>query len=499
MSTSPVLLSFLFFSWAAARRVSVSTSGASSDCTVMPAARPPVALRSFSSPAVEALILNYTSRLRDPRLAQLFANTFPNTLDTTVFAHNETDAFVITGDIPAMWLRDSTNQVLPYLPLAKGDAALTSLFRGLIARQAACVLLDPYANAFQFDARAPGAHAADATTRAAWAGFGPASNTVSANAMTNDIFERKYEADSLANVLRLGGAYFAATGDLAAFTGAHDWAAAAALAVATLDAQRAGTLEEDAAGGPPYVFQRTTGEPSDTLEHGRGAMALRTGLVKSAFRGSDDATVLPFSIPENVFAAAALRLAAAPLDALGAAQTAAAARALAAEIDAAVAAHGTFVHPRTGARVYAYEVDGFGNYWFQDDANIPSLLALPVYSDVVARNDTLYTATRDAVLSGANPYYFCGAAACGVGGQHNGAPFVWPMALCAQALASDNETEVGQLLQVLVDSSACTGLIHESFDSGNFNVYTRPWFAWVNGLFATVVLDVAQRFPSLVF
>ena len=144
-------------------------------------------------------------------------------------------------------------------------------------------------------------------------------------------------------------------------------------------------------------------------------------------------------------------------------------------------------------------VDGFGNFWFQDDANIPSLLALPVFAPTIARTDALSAATRAAVLSSANPYYFCGAAACGVGGQHNGAPWVWPMALCAQILSSENETEVASVLDTLVDSSACTGLIHESFRSDDFGAFTRPWFAWVNGLFASVVIDVGQRFPNVVF
>ena len=479
----------------------VTSSTTSESSCVMPAARPPIPLRKFTSPAVESYITNFTSRLRDPNLATLFANTMPNTLDTTVF-HSDggSDSFIVTGDITAMWLRDSTNQVWPYLSLAKNDVALRDLFRGLINRQAKSVLIDPYANAFNFDASQQGPHADDTTTVNKYAGFGPASNTQTVSAMTNSIFERKYEADSLSNVLRLGGAYWLATGDLVPFTSGGPWVSAAALAIATLDAQRAGSAEEDAmVGGPPYLFQRTTGEPSDTLEHSRGALARRTGLIKSAFRGSDDATILPFSIPENIFASAALRLAAPLLDAVGESTTASAARSLADSVDTAITTYGTYMHPVTGERIYAYELDGFGNYWFQDDANIPSLLALPIFATTIGREDSLYAATRRAVLSDINPYYFCGSVACGVGGQHNGAPWIWPMALAAQSLTSDNATEIASLLTVLIESSACTGLIHESFHSDDFGTYTRPWFAWMNSLFAEVIIDIANRFPALIF
>lgn len=476
----------------------------------MPDARPPPALRRYKSSAVENFIVNMTSRIRDPNLAQLFSNTFPNTLDTTVYKltapPEPADAFIITGDITAMWLRDSTNQVWPYLKLlgADDDHALQKLFRGLIARQAACVLIDPYANAFNLDGSTPGPHTDDSTTRPEWAGWGLANNTVQVSAMSNHIFERKYEADSLSNMLRLGGAYFSATGDLAPFSKgpdgqASDWVAAAALAIETLDKQRAGSAEEDAQGGPSYVFQRQTGEPSDTLEHGRGALARSNGLIKSAFRGSDDATVLPFSIPENLFAVAALRLAAGVLRAVGEDAVADAAVRLADAVEAAVNLNGVFTHPVTKKQVYAYEVDGFGNYWFQDDANIPSLLALPIFSAPIPRNDSLYQSTREAVLSSVNPYYFCGLAACGVGGQHNGAPWIWPMALASQALTSDNATEVAGIISTLIDSSACTGLIHESFHMNSFSTYTRPWFAWMNSLFSEVIMDTAQRFPQIIF
>jgi uncharacterized protein len=467
------------------------------DCA-LPNARPPPSARLFTSPAVEAAIASLVPNFKDPNLAALFANTLPNTLDTTVYAHTPPgngsagDTFVVTGDIPAMWLRDSTNQVLPYLRFVANDTALRGLVAGVIARQARCVLLDPYANAFQLSAAAgPGPHADDSTTRPAFAG-------TTIDAMTPDIFERKWEVDSLANVLRLSALYFNATGgDTTPYTPA--WLAAVDLILDTFTAQQLDTEEEDATpNGAPYVFQRTTGEPSDTLEHGRGAPAKRTGMIKSGFRGSDDALLLPFSIPENAFAAASLRAVAGTLRALGQAARASAADLLAAEVEAGIAAHGIYTHPTTGAEIYAYEVDGFGNFMFMDDANIPGLLSLPYYG-FTSVADPLYAATRAAVLSTVNPYFICGSTGCGIGGPHNGWYWVWPMALVSQAWTSTDDGEIADVLARLVAASACTGLTHESFDRNSYGSYTRPWFAWANSLTADLILKVAAERPYLIF
>lgn len=386
-----------------------------------------------------------------------------------------------------MWLRDSANQVRPYVALAANDTALAGLLRGVIRRHAVSLLIDTHANSFNFNGSgSPGPHQDDATSNPSFAG-------TRVDAMNPAVFERKYELDSLVNTLRLACDYHAATGDASPFD--TRWQTAVSVALDTMVAQQRNTSADVAQ--PDYQFQRTTAEPTDSLEHGIGHYAASTGMIKSAFRGSDDATTFPFNIPENAFAVVTLRDVAKLLTAVGRSDLAARATALASEVDAGIQKFGTMVHPVAG-KVYAYEVDGTGNALFMDDANVPSLLALP-YLGYVDATDPLYVNTRKAVLSPANPYYYSGSAVSGVGGPHNGYGWVWPMALISQAITSQDTSELTALLATLVASSSCSGLIHESVWKDNMGSFTRPWFAWANSYFAGLILQVAQQHPTLIF
>ena len=451
---------------------------------VLPAARPEQ--RTFVSASVDARIAELQPRFKDANLGTLFSNTLPNSVDTTVLLHSASppDTFLITGDIKATWLRDSTNQAWPYLRFVREDAPMRTLVAGIVNRQAANVLRAPYANAFNLDDSKPGDHADDATKP-----------DVSEN---NWVWEAKWEVDSLANFLRLSFGFWDATGgDRTPFDAT--WLSAVRLVLSTFRTQQAGSLEEDESGGPAYTFQRVTPQPTDSLSHGRGAPAARTGMIKTAFRASDDATLLPFNIPENAFAAVSLEGVARLLSSLGEAEVAAEATALAGDIRAGIAAHGLMDHPFTGQAVYAYEVDGFGSRIFMDDANIPSLLSMPMWGWCSER-DPLYLATRAAVLSGtANPYFMKGSAGEGVGGPHVGWPNMWPMSIIARAWTSTSDEEIAAQLAMLVDSSACTGFIHESFDRNDVTKFSRSWFAWANGLFGDLLLKLADERPHLLF
>lgn len=439
--------------------------------------RPPVDARKFSSPALEELIKRVGARIGDGKLRWMFENALPNTLDTTVEPgqiDGKPDTFVITGDIPCMWLRDSSAQVQPYLALAGKDPALRRLLAGVIARQARCILIDPYANAFMRDPTAK--------TDLGWA-------KSDLTEMKPGVAERKWELDSLAYPMRLAHGYWRATGDTSPFDSA--WRAAMAQAVETMrDQQRK-------AGPGPYRFQRLAASPTETLMlDGYGAPTRKVGLIHSMFRPSDDACVFPFLIPDNLFAVVALRQLAELNAAIGGeAALSETCRSLADEVRTALEAYGQ-IRDAHGGGVWAYEVDGFGNQLFMDDANAPGLLSLP-YLGVCAAEDPVYRRTRRRVLSAENPYYFAGKAGEGVGGPHEGLRMVWPMSIIFRALTSRDDAEIRACLRTLRDTDAGTGFIHEAFDQDDASKFTRPWFGWANSLFGELIVDLAARKPAL--
>jgi meiotically up-regulated gene 157 (Mug157) protein len=441
--------------------------------------RPPKGQRRFSSSAVETTIDHVCGQIRDPELAWLFANCFPNTLDTTVTlgrdSRGRVDAYVITGDIDAMWLRDSTAQVWPYLSLLREDPALRELVAGVINRQAACVRIDPYANAFCQTTQTPSKWQNDQTE------------------MKAGVFERKYELDSLCSVLRLAVGYFRACGDSSCFD--EDWRASVELILRTIQVEQAGSGDAE---GSPYRFARKAIRGTDTLPlaEGQSYPYQRCGMSRSPFRPSDDSCHFAFPIAANAMAVVCLRDLAGMWRQLGFdAQVARGATALADEIEVGIRRFGVQQHPVHG-EIYAYEVDGLGSRVFMDDANVPSLLSLP-YLGVCDRNDATYQRTRRYVLSAENPFYSAGSAGKGVGGPHVGVGWIWPMSIILQALTSTDDREIAECLRMLRGSHGGTGFMHESFWKDDAGTFTRPWFAWANGLFGELILMLSKERPHL--
>ena len=435
--------------------------------------RPPPGERRFSSAAVEATIREVKRAIGNPGLAWLFENCFPNTLDTTVdhgTLGGNPDTFVITGDIEAMWLRDSTAQVWPYLPLAHIDRPLQRLLAGVIHRQTKCILIDPYANAFN---KEPG--------ESPWKD--------DLTDMKPELHERKWEVDSLCYPIRLAFGYWRATGDTAPFDAA--WREAMRLVVRTFREQ------QRKEGRGPYKFQRVTGWQTDTVAGaGYGNPIRPVGLICSIFRPSDDATIYPFLVPSNHFAVVALRqLAELHAAVAGDSGFEAECRGLASEVERALAEYAVAEHLNFGS-VFPYEVDGFGNYLFMDDANVPSLLSLP-YLGCCRTDDPVYGATRAFVLSASNPYFFEGRAGEGIGGPHVGLDMVWPLGIIMRALTSEADEEIAFCLRMLGATHAGTGFMHESFNKDDPANFTRAWFAWANTLFGELILKVHHDRPHL--
>ena len=444
--------------------------------TDFPSQRPRQNERKFVSRSVEEMIQRVKGKIRDPHLAWMFENCYPNTLDTTVQAgvvDGNPDTFIITGDIDAMWLRDSSCQVWPYVPLAKNDDDLRRMFQGLIARQSRCILIDPYANAFLFDphAKKPLSWAVDDVTD-----------------MRPGVAERKWEIDSLCFCIRLAHRYWRATGDPSPFTA--EWARAMHLVLETFREQQ----RKDGRGS--YHFQRKTEGPTDTLMlSGYGNPARPVGMIYSMFRPSDDACLYPLSVPENMFAVVSLRQLAEIADVvLRDAAFANRCRALASEVERALSEYGRV--RVDGGEVWAYEVDGFGNQVLMDDANLPNLLGLP-HLGCCSADDPIYRRTRARILSPANPYFFKGTAAEGVGGPHIGLDMIWPMSIIMRALTSSDADEMRQCLRWLNTTDANTGFMHEAYHKNDPSQFTRKWFSWANSLFGELIVKLSEEHAEI--
>jgi uncharacterized protein len=439
-----------------------------------PVVRVPEAKRRFKSAAVERTIQRVTSSIGNKELAWMFENCYPNTLDTTVdfeMTGGRPDTYVITGDIDAMWLRDSSAQVFPYLPLTKEDEPLRQLVAGVINRQTRCVLKDPYANAFYKDETKVSDWKSDATE------------------MKPGVHERKWEVDSLCYTIRLAHAYWKTTGDTSPFD--DQWQEAARLIRQTFREQ------QRKHGRGPYHFQRNTSTPTDSLPgRGYGNPAKPVGLIFSMFRPSDDATVFPFLVPSNFFAVVSLRQSADMLEQIAKnPESAADSRALADEVEGALRQYAT-ANPLGFGDIYPYEVDAYGNFYCIDDGNIPSLLSLP-YLGAVKADDPMYASTRRYVLSSSNPYYCKGKAAEGPGGPHVGMDMIWPLGIITRGLTSTDDEEIRACLETLRKTHAGTGFMHEAFHKDDPRKFTRSWFAWANTIFGELVLKTFQERPSL--
>ena len=436
--------------------------------------RPELSKRKFVSTAVENTIKKVKKSIADPELAWIFENCFPNTLDTTVNhyqKHGKPYTYVITGDIDAMWLRDSSAQVFPYLSLAKEDEKLKNLLKGVINKQIEFVLLDPYANAFYDDNQKVSEWKNDYTE------------------MKPSVHERKWEVDSLCYVMRLSYHYWKTTGDASIFD--EDWKNAMLLILKTFREQQ--RKENNGS----YKFQRGNGNPLDTqFGGGYGNPTHKNGLIHSMFRPSDDATFYPYLVSSNMFAVVSLRQISEIFKTIfSSLNIDNQFIELANEVDEAIKNYAIFDRKEFG-KIYALEIDGFGNALFMDDANVPNLLSIP-YLGYTSYHDEIYKNTRKFSLSKSNPWFNEGKFAKGIGGPHVGENKIWPLGLIMQALTTDDDEEIFYCLKTLKNTHAGTGFIHESFDVNNPKDFSRSWFAWANTLFGELILHLYEKKPEI--
>ncbi|KAF2723857.1 glycoside hydrolase family 125 protein [Polychaeton citri CBS 116435] len=478
----------------------------------LPFQRPSKLCRTFESDLVEDIIEDFSEKMLDKDLARIFENAFPNTLDTTVRWHVDgmdgkaktkhkiqarpgdaaawegAQSFIVTGDINAEWLRDSTNQLAQYQRLSKRDTAIKNLILGAINTQAEYVIEAPYCNAFQ----------PPPPSKLPPSDNGQGDNVHPAYEQSQ-VFECKYELDSLAHFLSLTNQYYNHTGKTDFLT--PRWFVALDTIVGILDEQSRSTFSSKTGSfqRQQYTFRRRTDTSTETLSlAGQGnPLNYGTGLVRSAFRPSDDSTILGFFIPANAMMAVELKRAAEMLRTNGEEAIADTIQARGDTIEEGIWKYGTIKHDKWGY-VFAYEVDGYGSAIMMDDANLPSLLALPLMGFINAK-EKVYQNTRRMILSkDGNPYFLTGRHFKGIGGPHVGLQHAWPISLLVQAMTSDDKAEIKELLESVKKASPL-GLIHESVNVDNTRDFTRSWFAWANSVFAQTILDLAERMPEVLF
>lgn len=405
-------------------------------------------------------------KVKYPELAPFFKNCFLNTIETTVAKLDDGGYFVITGDIPAMWLRDSASQLSHYIRYANEDEDLKEIIRSVIAKHAYYINIDPYANAFNAVPNSRG-------------------HKDETDFYHDLIWERKYEVDSLCASIYLAYQYYMQTLDASIFTEEFHDMLEVIIAVFKLEQNH---FQESR-----YFFNRTDCPETDTLPNGgKGNEVAFTGMTWSGFRPSDDRCVYGYLVPSNMMAVCALKKAAELLNA-GYEDTRleSECRSLAFDIDEGIKTHGVYEHEKFG-KIYAYEVDGKGNVRLMDDANSPSLLSAP-YLGYAEKDDEIYLNTRKFILSQSNPWYFEGSVAKGVGSPHTGLDKIWHIALTMQALTSLDEAEIKECINMLTTTHAGTFLMHESFNKNDDTDFTRPWFAWANSLFAELMIRLSDE------
>ncbi|WP_243109698.1 glycoside hydrolase family 125 protein [Clostridium sartagoforme] len=414
--------------------------------------------REFISKAREIII----DKIKDEKVADIFEKCMNNTLDTTVKFHEDETVFIITGDIPAMWLRDSVCQIRPYLLFARDNKDIANMIKGLIRKHYKLIKIDPYANAFNESANGMG-HQEDITE------------------MLPEVWERKYELDSLCFTIQLVYLYWKITGD-----SSHIDNEFLEVINIILDLWE---LEQNHEENSKYRFNRLNSRARNNLEReGIGTKTKYTGMTWSGFRPSDDACAYGYLVPSNMFAVAVLRyVSEISTEVLKDKDLEKRALKLKEEIEKGIETYG-IVHNEKYGDMYAYEVDGFGNSFLVDDANVPSLLSIPLigYKD---NKDVTYINTRNYILSKDNQYYYEGKYAKGIGSPHTPDGYIWHIALAIEALTSDSKEEKLEKIMMMKNTDGDTHFMHESFDPNDPTIFTREWFSWANSMYCELVMD----------
>ncbi|CAG8596155.1 10930_t:CDS:2 [Ambispora leptoticha] len=460
----------------------------------IPYSRPWFRHRKFKSQAIEQAIIEVSKKMKDKDLATLFENCWSNSLDDYVLWQDDSKGyprtFIVPGKFEVLYIRDSTNQVVSYAPLAKDDPELAKMILGVINMQAEYLAKDIYSNSFF-----PPPSSNLPRPNDPWE-----ENDKSYPKPSSAVWQEKFAADNLAAFLKLTYHYWKNTNDSSFMQNEH-WVNATQLAINVFSEQMRGTMEEF--GNEAYLFTRPSRNSSETLLlGGRGSIAKRTGLVKSHFRPSDDASFYPFVIPTNAMISIELLHLKEILDntdpetLFHTLDLSSHILNLSHEIRTAIYKYAVVKHATFG-EVFAYEVNGFGSFNLMDDPNVPSLISLP-YLGFIKADDPLYKSTRALIMSRWNPYWFEGEFT-GVGSLHTGLGYIWPLGLTMNVMTSDNDTEILENLELLKNVGAHTGYLSQAFWYHDTEKQLRSEFGAANSLFGEAIFRLARDRPHVLF
>ena len=461
--------------------------------------RPPYDKRTFHSEIINNYIDSLENKFKDKTLYKIFSNCYPNTLDTTIDYNKEkNETFIITGDIQAMWLRDSSLQIYPYLKHCLKDISLSNMIKGLFNKQISYILLDPYANAFN---KVP--------LKSPW------SNDITykrnndgnfENAMNDNLWERKFELDSILFPLFIMCKYYLYTKDYDIFQ-QQNFFKMLDVIISVIKKEQRGTDEENENGGPEYFFQRKIEEPFDSLHFGRGNPCKTCGLIKTSFRNSDDSALFSYNIPENCLLVSTFKLL---IKCFNDEKMENSLKEqfknkykdifenFSNSVEKAIYSIGIIIDPLNNEKYFAYEIDGFGNSYFMDEPGYPNLISLPFF-EFCSPSDEIYINTRKRILSGRNPYFISGKYGKGCSSSHSYRRYNWPLFTIMQGLTSVSKDEKQNCLKILKESAGKSFFMHESYDIDDVEKFTREWFAWANSFFGVFIDDIIEKNPELIF
>ena len=459
--------------------------------------RIPFEKRTFNSLEVDKYIENLEPKFSDKILYKIFSNCYPNTLDKTISYNPEKEeTFIITGDINAMWLRDSSLQIYPYLKHCIKDKNLSIMIKGLFKKQISFIIFDPYANAFnKTPLKSPWVN--DITYKRDNMGNFE-------NAMNPNLWERKFELDSIIFPLYIMSKYVLLTKDFTVFH-LPNFFNMLNIIIDLIKKERRGTDEENENGGPEYSFQRKNEEPFDSLHFGRGNPCKTCGLIKTSFRNSDDSALFPYNIPENCLLVSAFKLLLKCFNdknienqlKLKFENFNKEIKSIVDTVEKAIYENGVITDNKSGEKFFAFEIDGYGNYYFMDEPGYPNLISLPFF-EFCSSKDEIYANTRKRILSERNPYFIKGKFGFGCSSSHSYRRYNWPLFTIMQGLTSIDKEEIKYCLKMLIDSAGEKCCMHESYDIDDINKYTREWFAWANSFFGVFIDFIIEKYPDLI-